>query len=350
VRFAAVALVLTGCIVADEFPVDTQFMVTEDVPLHRAGPDGCLEAGDEIVERGSGPVAFAANDDWVLVPDGFLPRSAGELLLGDHFLEAGIEVGTLEIELARSVLDADGCPVPSDEGALSAGRSVSVRHRAEAPGHRGFAVVGETLEVLPLRALEIPGVERPWHASVQLVKPLDEGFVIGGGALVGPRTILTVAHLGVDAEFCWSRAPRTGEAWDAGNVAFDVESVEHHPDVDLAVVTLAADADPPYARLLDRDAADDEAFFTSRWGTLERHRFADATVYAVSAENAWCDPWPARSSLSTEDLVVGPGDSGGPAWIGDDLVGLVHGENCRGPGAPGRHVFVHLPTLRDFWE
>jgi hypothetical protein len=52
----------------------------------------------------------------------------------------------------------------------------------------------------------------------------------------------------------------------------------------------------------------------------------------------------------SSDLVVGAGDSGGPAFAGRELVGIVHGEVCWRQVEPPRHVFIHLPALWLFFE
>jgi hypothetical protein len=114
-------------------------------------------------------------------------------------------------------------------------------------------------------------------------------------------------------------------------------------------VSLLRDEPPPYARLRVTPLEVGDAIYTSRWSELHRHAFADATVSELGAQNASCAAWPDGSSFATAELVIGGGDSGGPAWIGDELVGTVHGEACRGSVLePTRHLWIHLPGVRGF--
>jgi hypothetical protein len=48
--------------------------------------------------------------------------------------------------------------------------------------------------------------------------------------------------------------------------------------------------------------------------------------------------------------ILAGGDSGGPAWIGDDLVGIAHGGECYGglQADPHHHIFVHVPAILSF--
>ena len=85
--------------------------------------------------------------------------------------------------------------------------------------------------------------------------------------------------------------------------------------------------------------------WTSKWGGFLRHAFADALVDAVDRSNAWCDEWPRDASFGSHDLVLACGDSGGPAWRGDEVVGVVHGEKCVFAFQRKTHLWVHLPAL-----
>jgi len=193
----------------------------------------------------------------------------------------------------------------------------------------------------------------PREATVRLVRELDEGgFVVGGGVFVGETSILTAAHLGVDERFCWSRAPDAGSAWEAGDfVCDDIVEVSEPAGfgIDLALVRVATPLTgmepPPVAQ---EPVAPGDVFSVSRTGELGGRVVAQGTVHAASFNNAWCDPWPNDSSFVAVEDLVGPGDSGGPAWIDGAVVGLVHGEACVDwNDEQGRHTFVHLPGILD---
>src|SRR6185295_9810085 len=98
------------------------------------------------------------------------------------------------------------------------------------------------------------------------------GFVVGAGVVIGPRAILTAAHLGVDGTTCFSREARTSEAWDA--MKFDCTAVDQvipMPNrIDAVVVTLKHDTPPPYAKLRQTEITVGETFYTSHWSTLLR--------------------------------------------------------------------------------
>ena len=168
----------------------------------------------------------------------------------------------------------------------------------------------------------------------------------------GPYTLLTAKHMGVDEKTCYGRELVTGPAWYGGRFVCDNIAGPEIPaplGVDAAIVQLVRPEGGPYARLRGLPVQPGEAFFTSRWSRLSRNVFADGKVISVGNMNALCEDWPANTAFNSEPIVSG-GDSGGPAWVGDELVGLAHGGQCRGGFDPPdeRHVFVHVPGILSF--
>lgn len=312
--------------------------------------DGCLEPSGEALTVGEERLAIAADGRYVLIDEVGRVVRAGDVEEIDR--PATFEPGraaTIELDAARSRYDADGCPAETEE-ALPRGTGVEALARSHDRSYRGSVVIDRALSLAPVRAVDADGWVYPWHASVQLVKQVPEGFVMGGGVLLGPRTILTAAHMAVDSTYCYSRRPASGEAWDRMEFVCDnVESATIHPAmIDVAVVHLRRDEDEPYARMREVPLEIGEPFYTSRCSTGLRHALADSIVDWVGSRNARCERWPAFSTFSSEEPIVGPGDSGGPAWVGDELVGIVHGDRCRSTIEPADHVWIHVPGIVDF--
>lgn len=321
--------------------------------LRPSGPEGCLlETGERLAPGQEQPLLAAGAFHLLIGEDGSVVRRGEASELERPEVPEPARSAVVERETLRSVYDDGGCPTPDGGAALPEGEAIVALARSHDDSYRGFVVIDRDLGLAPVRVVGSEGWIYPWHASLQLVREVEGGFVIGGGALIGPRTIVTAAHLGVEPGWCYSREPSTGAASAAGRLVCDnvATGALAHPDgVDVALVTLLRDEPPPYAHLRATPLAVGDAIYTSRWSELHRNAFADATVSEVGASNAFCAPWPAGSSFSTAELVIGGGDSGGPAWIGDELVGVVHGEACRGSVLePVRHLWAHLPGVRDF--
>jgi hypothetical protein len=227
---------------------------------------------------------------------------------------------------------------------------VSVLARVHDESYHGFVVTDRGLGLAPVRAVDSEGWDYPWHATVQLIKAVPEGFVIGGGVLIGPRAILTARHMGIDETWCYSRHPDSGAAWYAGEFTcgnFAGPAAVHPEEVDIAVAELVRPEPAPYATLRRTPAEVDELIYSARTSQLRTHALIDTTVIRVGSSNATCTSWPDGSTFITPP-VVGPGDSGGPAFAGDDLIGIVHGGLCGTPGTPDRHVFIHVPGVVDW--
>lgn len=329
-----------------------QVQVAEATPVLAPGPDGCLAASPDTLEAGTNLEVLASDGRFTLIDGTGRCVAAADLqtLHRPAQLSTG-RTGIIQNGTSRYTYDETGCPAPAE--ALEEGTEVLALARSHDESYRGFVVVDRDLGLAPVRMVDAEGWTYPWHASVQLVKEVEAGFVIGGGVVVGPNAILTAAHLGVDETWCYSREANSGVAWEDGlfecaNIAGPAET---HPDgVDVAIVHLLFAEPPPHATVRMPPLSTGDTFYSTRWSTLHRNAFADSTVAEVGNDNAACDPWPADSSFLSSDLIVGGGDSGGPAFVGDELVGLVHGEVCRYPWEPEAHVFVHLPGVRAFLE
>lgn len=323
--------------------------------VHAISGEGCIHATLSTFPPDQEVAVAAANEHWVLLAgDGDFARRADVELLGSPAdLDESPPAGIIALDTPTLTLDAAGCLMEIGEAKLfDEIEGVASWHDE---GYHGFAVVDRDLTLVSIRHVDVDTWTWPWSSSLQLVKEIPgEGFVIGGGVLVGPGALLTAAHLGVDESFCYGWGPAAGPAWDngefvCGNIAGPGEA--HPGGVDVAIVSLLEPEPPPYAHLRLTPLAGGEALYSSRLGELLNYLFVDGEVDAVTSENAYCDPWPEGSSFLTAPI-VGPGDSGGPAWVGTDLVGLVHGERCKPflvPG-PDQHVFVHLPGIYSFVE
>ncbi len=319
-----------------------------DVFVYQPDPEtGCLAATDERLAAATTVDVLGRDGTWYLLDDGFrlirVANTLSEQVPEDPRprLEAVIQRAG-----PRFVFGPEGCPTEGDdtwqEGHV--GLRLARSHDAQ---FRGFALVDSSLAMAPVR--HVDGWDSPWEAGVQLIKEVEDGFLIGGGVLIDEHTLLTAAHLAVDEDFCFSRGPDAGAAWDAGDFVCTVESVVDHDRVDSSVVRLFEPVDGPFATIRPTFLEVEEPYYVQRFGAQHARDFADSTVHSVGLNNAWCEAWPFPSTFLSTEPVVGPGDSGGPAWQGDQLVGLVHGEACFPVGdQQGRHTFVHLPALIDF--
>jgi hypothetical protein len=318
-----------------------------DVYVYQPGEDGCLAPTDERLGAASTVEVLGADERWYLLAEGFrLIRR--DNALGEHRPDVLRPRPEAVVQRAgpRWVFGTDGCPVESS-ALWEEGDVVTRLARSHDAQYRGFALVDDALEMAPVR--HVDGWDSPWEAGVQLIAEVPEGFVVGGGVLIDPWTLLTAAHLGVDEGFCWSRGPSAQAAWAAGEFHCTVDSVVDHDRVDLSVVRLSEPADGPFAPLRQTFLEEGDPFYVQRFGAQQARDFADSTVHSVGLNNAWCEAWPYPSTFTSVDLLVGPGDSGGPAYSGGELVGVVHGEACFPVNdEQGRHTFVHLPALLDF--
>src|SRR5690606_33776545 len=116
-------------------------------------------------------------------------------------------------------------------------------------------------------------------------------------------------------------------------------------DVDLSVVKLDAPEPAPFGKIRPTLVTANQNFFTSKWSTSNQNIFSDGTIKEVGKRNAYCEDWPEKSTFVSRELVTQPGDSGGPLWIGDEIVGVVHGAVCRLASEPEEHVFTHVPQF-----
>ena len=338
-------------------PRPWRWRATRNTQLHVPGPDSCLRTTPTIYSPGQALEVLSANTHWALVRDP--TREAGLIRLGD-FEELSrpadpstlpeAPAGRMAAKATRHTWGADGCPAPIEEDALEALSPILGLAKFHDPQYRGWAVIDRQLGLAPTRRVEVPGWHFPWEAAVQIIKPLEGGFVTGGGVLIDPHHLLTVAHLGVDETYCYLREPLTGVAWDqdlavCGNVA----SVTPHPrGVDVAIVELTEPEPAPFATLPAASPVTGQAFYTTDYSSLMRNSFHDGTVRAVGNDNAYCQDWPASTTFWAEELLISAGDSGGPTFSGDELIGLVHGERCRRPIEPQRHVFINVAGLLDW--
>lgn len=320
-----------------------------DVFVH--APDeatGCLAPTDERLGAGTTVEVLATDANWYLLADGFrLIRTAN--VVGEHRPDTLRPRPEGIVQKAGPVLifGPDGCPTETED-LWEEGTVVTRYAKVHDAQLRGVAIVDEALRMAPVR--HVDGWDLPFEAGVQLIKEVPEGFLVGGGVLIDATTLLTAGHLGVDEEFCWSRGPDAGAAWAADEfVCGTIDSVVDHDRVDLSVVRLSEPADGPFATIRPIFLEPGDPYWVQRFGTQHAREFADSTVFSVGLNNAWCEAWPFPSSFQSVDPTVGPGDSGGPAYSGGELVGLVHGEACFPVGdEQGLHTFVHLPALLDF--
>mgnify|MGYP002634258956 CR=1 FL=1 len=310
---------------------------------------GCLAATDERLGAATTVEVLGADATWYLLADGFrLIRRVNAL--SEHRPETLRPRTEALVQRAgpRIVFGANGCPTES-EAVWQEGDVVTRLARTHDAQFRGVALVNSALEMAPAR--DVDGWDSPWEAGVHLVKEVPEGFVVGGGVLIDEVTLLTAAHLGVDADFCFSRAPDAGVAWAAGDFLCTIGSVTEHDRVDLAVVHLSEPVDGPFAPLRPTALAVDDAFYVQRFGAQQARDFGDSTVHSVGLNNADCAAWPFPSTFTSVDPLVGPADAGSPVYAGAELVGITHGEACFPVNdEEGRHTFVHLPAMLDFIE
>lgn len=335
---------------------DTTWMATARLETEILAPDtdGCLMGTGDVLARGETIDVLAADENFLLLDarGRCLPRMDMEVLSEPHGMADATRSGIVHLATHRYKYGPDGCPSPVGPMPLFA--RVEPLARSHDANYRGFVVIDRDLGLAPVRTVDAEGWLYPWHAAVYLVRPVEDGYEFGGGVLLGPHHLLTAAHLAVDETFCYARGASAAMAFVQGEFRcqnIEASAVDHPDGIDLAVVTLHDAESPPYARVRQTHVEMEEAFYTARLGSLSAHRITDAAVASVSHENAWCQPWPDNATFIASEPVVEDGDSGSPAWIGDELVGVVHGERCRPAylaDEPPEHVFVHLPAVLDF--
>lgn len=336
-------------------------------PLHRPGPDGCLRATSELFAEGMTLDVIAANAYWILVDienetsdhdrdarhtRGLLARADIEEVARPYALEE------LPVDTFGRVTDAVALHTWSEGGCperlgldLEALTEIEVLAKFHDASYKGWVVTDRALTLAPVRKIEADGMPFPWEAAVQLVKAIPSGgFVTGGGVLIGPKHILTAASLGVDETFCYSRAPKTELSLETLALSCNrIEKVTPHPrGVDLAILELATPEPGPHATLADTSPAPDTTFYTTDFSTLKRGALRDGTIARVGSDNANCEEWPARSTFASKEMLVSPGDAGGPAFQKDTLIGIVHGLACKRDGGEPSHLFINIAEMRDF--
>lgn len=341
-----------GCACEEqEVPDPTRWSVDlhgADVFVYQPDPEtGCLAATDERLGSATSAEVLGADDTWYLLSEGFrLIRAANTL--SEHRPDVLRPRPEVVVQKAGplTVFSPDGCPIESGEAWLE-GQVATRLARSHDAQYRGLALIDPSLAMAPVR--NVDGWDSPWEAGVQLIKDGPEGRVVGGGVLIDENTLLTAKHLGVDEDFCFSRGPDAAAAWAAGAFDCTIDSVAHHDRVDLSVVRLRSPADGPFATIRPTWLEPEDPFFVQRFGAEHARDFGDSTVFSVGLNNAECEAWPFPSTFLSTDPLFGPADAGSPAYSGGELVGLVHGEACFPVGdEPGRHAFVHLPSLLDF--
>ena len=325
----------------------------------RPNAAGCLVATSTTLTTGKQVTALAGDGRYYVIDEsgGCLPAASVTVLSKPATLPAG-RPAEIAYNTYRYTYGADGCPVQG--AALGEQTTVEGIARSYDLNYHGYVVIDRALSLAPVRHVNADGWVYPWHSSVQLLKQVSGGYVIGGAVLIGPNTLLTARHMKVDASWCYSREPNTGTAWYGGQAVCNniVGPAEESPDgVDAALVTLIRPEVEPFAVLRATSLAPGEAFFSSKWSNLHQNAMADSAVEEVDNDNAFCQRWPASTSYLSEDPILQGGDSGGPAWVGNALVGLVHGEKCykgiekivwQQSGEPAAHVLVHVPGIMGF--
>ena len=342
----------------DPYPEDAWTVRIEKMTaLHRPGPDGCLRATSDPITIGETFEVLAANTHWLLVHDGGEAR--GLLLRADILelsrpyepedLPRGV-LGRVTDLVALHTWGEQGCPTKLGVD-LEALTEIEILAKFHDDAYRGWAVTDHTLTLAPVRKIEASGMPFPWEAAVQLVQMIPTGgFITGGGVLIGPRHILTSASLKADETFCYSRAPRTELSVDTLSLSCGrIISVTDHPrGVDLAILELELPEPGPHAKLADTSPSPGDTFYTTDFSTLKRDALRDGTVARVGSENANCEEWPALSTFSAKEMLISPGDAGGPAFQGDTLVGIVHGLRCQQTEGEPPHLFINIAGVRAF--
>ncbi len=197
------------------------------------------------------------------------------------------------------------------------------------------------------------GEQYPGLVHINL--PTPQGAADGEGTLIGPKWVLTAAHVGVEV--------KVGHRVTVGGRPYAVDSIVIHPawndgPHDLALLRLATSADEVRPASLYRDSTEVDRIvvllgygdhgtgLTGPQGNDRRVR--GATNRIDEATDLWLkfrfDP-PDGPRTTPLEGVSGPGDSGGPALFGEgsdvELVGVSSGQSSRATGGrPGRYGVV----------
>jgi hypothetical protein len=159
------------------------------------------------------------------------------------------------------------------------------------------------------------------QATVCLAKPIDKGWVMGGGIFIAPHTLLTAKHLAVDPDFIYAAGPEYGNSFSRHQYQHDISRVYPHPEVDLALIQV--NSDHPF---LEPASLNDQLPVTiSQVSSLSYHQSLEK-VTRVGSWNQSGKAWPAGSSFACRIGTIGPGDSGGPVFQKDKVVGISHGD------------------------
>jgi hypothetical protein len=246
----------------------------------------------------------------------------------------------------------------------------------------GMASIAAQMRWVDVRYLDVPAWSPPFDArddimmqAVFLGAPTGAwtpggcgataGFTGGAGVKLNAYTIMTAKHLSLAkmgtpgaADSCVMLEPSIrASCLLQAQRCNDIVDIIPHPDVDLALVKVSTPLPGPYATLRAAYAAAGEGLWFGRYTGLNRFDFSDSgTVLTLSGEhNTSCllagnHPWPASTSIEAQPGISASGDSGGPVFIGDEVVGVVHGEKCLDPWETGdpRSIFVHTPALRSW--
>jgi hypothetical protein len=342
-----------------EVAAPVPWLVRVKIPTAVRAPDpltGCLTEGATRFEAGTELEVLARSADFILINDagGIVPAADVEEVSKPETFPRAERLGviaTVGNTTPSATYGSDGCVVEGEP--LKDGTSIEALARSFDSNFRGWVVIDRALTLAPVRQVEVPGWVYPWHSGVQLITPLEKGgFVIGAAVLIGPHAMLTARHMGADEKTCYGRVMASGPSWyggefTCGNVAGPATPAPL--GVDAAIIPLLRREPGPYAKLRGTPVTLGEEFFSSRWGKLSRNIFSDGKVLALGNANALCEDWPMNTSFGGPEFLQG-GDSGGPAWIGDELVGIAHGGECYGGFDPNphRHVFVHVPGILGF--
>jgi hypothetical protein len=194
-----------------------------------------------------------------------------------------------------------------------------------------------------------------YPALVHINLPTPQGAADGEGTLIAPRWVLTAAHVGTEV--------RRGHQVTIQGRRVAVDSVVLHPawvdgPHDLALLRLADGVRlVPPAPLYRHGAEVDQTLVIVGYGdhgTGETgpqgndHQVRGATNRVDEATDYWLklrfdSPGDPRTTIL--EGVSGPGDSGGPAFLGEGhtavLVGVSSGQSSRATGGlPGRYGVV----------